>query len=150
MKFDVWKDIRSQSSYLKSWLDPVTLWGAGGDLKSWKTLRLEGSGWNLVGKIIPSPRYVIDILERIRSLWGSWGVGLILSVSELPVKSRLDPVTLGGVGGNLKSWKMLRVEDSGWNLVGKISTSSIYVIDITGTDTLSMGELEGGRVILKN
>ena len=41
MKFDVWKDIRTQ----KSRSDPVTLGGAGGgNLKSWKTLRVERSG----------------------------------------------------------------------------------------------------------
>ena len=59
-------------------------------------------------------------------------------------KFRLDPVTLGGIGGDLKSWKTLRVEGSGWNLARKISTSPIYVIDITGTDPLSLGEW--GRV----
>ena len=41
-------------------------------------------------------------------------------------------------GGNLKSWKTLRVERSGWNLVEKISTSPRYMIDITGTDPLSL------------
>ena len=30
--------------------------------------------------------------------------------------------------------------------MGKISESSRYVIDITGTDMLSLGELEGGGV----
>ena len=65
-------------------------------------------------------------------------------------KSRLDPVTLRGVGGgNLTSWKTLRVEGSVWNLVGKISTSPGYVIDITRTDPLSLGELRGG-LVLKN
>ena len=64
-------------------------------------------------------------------------------------KSRLAPVTLRGVGGDLKSWKTLRVEGSGWDLVGKISTSPRYVIDITGTDPISLGELGGGRLILK-
>ena len=81
MKFDVWKDIVSQSAYFKSRPDPVTLGGVsrdgivdtsvtlesrrsgsiladprnsslsicslrgvGWDLKSWKTLRVEGSG----------------------------------------------------------------------------------------------------------
>ena len=45
MKFDVWKDIVSQSSYFKSRLDPVTLGRVGvGNLKSWKTHRVEGSG----------------------------------------------------------------------------------------------------------
>ena len=33
--------------------------------------------------------------------------------------------------------------------MGKISTSPRYVIDITGTDPLSLGEL-GGGLILKN
>ena len=44
IKFDVWEDNASQSSYFKSRLDPVTLGGVGGDLKSWKTLRMEASG----------------------------------------------------------------------------------------------------------
>ena len=45
MKFDVWKDIVSQSSYFRFRLDPVTLRGVGGGgLKSWKTHRVEGSG----------------------------------------------------------------------------------------------------------
>ena len=34
--------------------------------------------------------------------------------------------------------------------MGKISTSPRYGIDITGTDLLSLGELGGGRLILKN
>ena len=45
MKFDVWNDIVSQSSYCKSRPDLMTLEGVGGgNLKSWKTLRVEGSG----------------------------------------------------------------------------------------------------------
>ena len=45
MKFEVWKDILSQSSYFKFRLDLVTLGGIeGGNLKSRKTLRVEGSG----------------------------------------------------------------------------------------------------------
>ena len=45
MTFEVWKDIMSQNSYFESLLDPVTLGGieGGGNLKSWKTLRVEGS-----------------------------------------------------------------------------------------------------------
>ena len=39
MKFDAWKDIVSQSSYLNSRPDPVTLGEVGGgNLKSWKRL----------------------------------------------------------------------------------------------------------------
>ena len=38
------------------------------------------------------------------------------------------------------------MEGSGWNLVGKMSTNPKYVIDITGTDPLSLGELGAGRV----
>ena len=45
MNFDVWKDIVSQTFYFKSRPDPVTLGRVGrGNLKSWKTLRVEGSG----------------------------------------------------------------------------------------------------------
>ena len=40
MKFDVWKNIVSQSFYFKSPPVPVTL----GELKILKTLRVEGSG----------------------------------------------------------------------------------------------------------
>ena len=46
MKFDVWKDIMSQSSYIKYRPYPVKgkLGGGGRNLKSWKMLRVEGSG----------------------------------------------------------------------------------------------------------
>ena len=46
MKFDISKDIVSQRFYFKSRPDPVTLGelGGGGDLKSWKTVGVEGSG----------------------------------------------------------------------------------------------------------
>ena len=54
---------------------------------------------------------------------------------------------LGRVGGgNLKSWKTFRVEGLGRNLVRKITTSPIYVIDITGIDLLSFGEMEVGLI----
>ena len=43
MKFDVWNDIVSQSSCFKSRSDLMALGGVGGgNLKSWKTLRVEG------------------------------------------------------------------------------------------------------------
>ena len=55
-------------------------------------------------------------------------------------------MTLGGIGGGgIKSWKTHRVEGSGLNLVVKIIISPRYVIEITGTDPLSLGEL-GRRV----
>ena len=38
------------------------------------------------------------------------------------------------------------MEGSGWNLVGKISTSPRYIIDITGTDPLCFGIVGGARV----
>jgi len=46
MKFDYWKDIVFQISYFKSRPDPVTLQGVGGggEQKSSKMLRVEGSG----------------------------------------------------------------------------------------------------------
>ena len=60
-------------------------------------------------------------------------------------KSRPDLLTLGGVGGgNRKSWKTLRVEISGYNLVGRISKRLRYVIDVTGLDSVSLGVLGGG------
>ena len=34
--------------------------------------------------------------------------------------------------------------------MGKIITSPRYVIDITGTDPLSLGEFGGGGLIMKN
>ena len=74
MKFNVWKDIVSLSSYFKSRPDLVVLGGVGGDLKSWKTLRVEELGLNLAAKISRSPRYVIDIagtnLLCLVELWG--------------------------------------------------------------------------------
>ena len=126
----------SQSCYLKSWLDLVTFGGGGlggGNLKSWKTLRLEGSGWNLLGKISTSSRYVSDVTRTDLLCLGEWGGRVnseklekwgifnsrkgdqilmkfyiqkdhVLQSSYL--KSRPDPVTLGGIwGGNRKSWK---------------------------------------------
>jgi len=47
-----------------------------------------------------------------------------------------------------KSWKTLGVERSGLNVMGRISTSSRYVIDIIETDLFSLGEL--GVVNLEN
>jgi len=47
-------------------------------------------------------------------------------------------------GGNVKSWKTLRVQRSGLNWMGKISTSPRYVTEITRTDPLSLVELGGG------
>ena len=74
----------------------------------------------------------------------------ISCLRDLILKPRPDLMTLeGDGGGNLKSWKTLRGEGSGWNLVGKISTSPIYMINIIGTDLLSLGDLKGG-LVLKN
>ena len=56
-------------------------------------------------------------------------------------------MTLGGIEGGSKILKTLRVEESGRNLVGKISTSPGYVIDITGTDPLSLGEWGRGLIL---
>ena len=42
--------------------------------------------------------------------------------------------------GKQKSWKALRVERSGRNVMGRICTSYRYVIDIIGIDPLSLGE----------
>ena len=51
MKFDFWKDIEYQSSHFKLRPNPVTLGGVGGgNLKSWKTFRVEELGLNLVEK----------------------------------------------------------------------------------------------------
>ena len=45
MKFDIWNDIVSHSSYLKSRPDLMAFGELeGGNLKSWKTLRVEGPG----------------------------------------------------------------------------------------------------------
>ena len=42
------------------------------------------------------------------------------------------------------------MEGSGWNLVEKINTIPRYVIDITGMDPISLGELGGSLgLILK-
>ena len=51
----------------------------------------------------------------------------------------------GGVGGgNPKSRKTLRVERSGWNLVGRIRKCRRYVIDVTRLDPLCLGKLGRG------
>ena len=84
MKFDVWKDTVSQSSYLNSRPDPVTYGGVGGNLKSWKTLRVEGSERDSVVKISTSPRYVIDI-------------------------TGMDPLSLGESGGRVNSKKIEKI-----------------------------------------
>ena len=44
MKFDVWKDNVSQSSYINFQPYPVKEMLGGGSLNSWKMLRVEGSG----------------------------------------------------------------------------------------------------------
>ena len=62
MKFDIYGDLASQSSYFKFRPYTVILGELEGDNgKSWKMLRVERSGLNLVGRISTSPRYVIDI-----------------------------------------------------------------------------------------
>ena len=62
--------------------------------------------------------------------------------------SRPDLVTLERVvGGNQKSWKTLRVERSERNLVGRISKCRRYVIDVTGLEPLSLGELGGSSAL---
>ena len=81
MKLDVWIYIVSQSSYLKILTgsgDIVGSWGRG-NLKSWKTLRVEGSGRNLVGKIVTSPRYVIDMTGTDPLSLGELGRGRVNS-----------------------------------------------------------------------
>ena len=65
------------------------------------------------------------------------------------IGSAQDPVTLGELRGDLKSWKTLRLEWLGWNLMGQIRRSPRYMIYITGMDPLCFGEL-GGGLILKN
>ena len=59
-------------------------------------------------------------------------------------KSRHDLLTLGEFEGEIGNLgKRLRVETSGGNLMGKISSSSRYVIDIIGTNPFSLEELGG-------
>ena len=64
-------------------------------------------------------------------------------------KSRLDQVTLRGVGGGPKILENV-LEWRDRDEVGKIITSPRYVIDITGTDPLPLGSWGGGSSILKN
>ena len=64
----------SQSSYFKSRPDLVTLGGVWGDLKSWKTLRLEGLGETWREKISTSPRYMIDNQNGFALFGVDWGV----------------------------------------------------------------------------
>ena len=79
MKFDVWKDIMSHRSNSKFRPDPVK-GKSGGNLNSWKTLRLEGSGRNLEGKISLSPglRYGSGITGTVLLSLGDLGGTLIL------------------------------------------------------------------------
>ena len=68
----------SQSSYFKSRPDLLTLGGvAGGNLKSWKTFRVEGSVGNMVEKMITSLRCVI-VVTGTDLLSLEWGGGLML------------------------------------------------------------------------
>ena len=64
-------------------------------------------------------------------------------VSDAPFLTQIGSGDIGrrrGVGrGKPKTLKTLRVEGSGRILVGKISTCPRYMIDITGTDPLSLG-----------
>ena len=78
-----------------------------------------GSKWNLIFRRISCLRALILNIERIRWHWGGGGFG----------------------GGNLKFWKRLDW-GIGMKLGGK-KTSPWYVIDITRTDPLSLGDLEG-------
>ena len=59
----------------------------------------------------------------------------------------LNPVSgnTGGVGRGKPKILENRVKGSGSNLVGKISTSPRYMIDLTGLDLFSLGELGGGH-----
>ena len=76
MKFDIYEGLVSQSPYYKFQSDLVTLGGiGGGNRKSRKTLRVEKSGSNLVGRISKCRRYVIDV-------------------------TGLDPIFLGELGGS--------------------------------------------------
>jgi len=62
MKFEVWKDVLSQSSYSKSRLDLVTLGGIeGGGAKILENAQSGGIGMRLGGENSTSPRYVINI-----------------------------------------------------------------------------------------
>ena len=106
-----------QRSFFKSRPDPVTLGGVwGGKPEIVENVKIEvslsyewviGSYWNLIYRKILCLRCSIFNSNRIQGHWG------------LEVGNR-NP-------GNWKSWKTLRVERSGWNLMGRISTSSRYV-----------------------
>ena len=84
MKFDIYRETMSQSSYFKSRPDLVEFEGVGGgNQKSWKTLRVERSGCNLVGRIRKCRRYVIyvtgldplslEIQGRVVQCFGEFG-----------------------------------------------------------------------------
>ena len=57
-------------------------------------------------------------------------------------KSRPDLATYARSGEELEG-ETLRVERLGCNLVGRISKCRRHVIDVTGLDPLSLGELGG-------
>ena len=85
MKFDVWKDIVSQSCYFKTRPDLVTLGGGVGRRNwiSWKTPRIERSGRNFVGRISKCRTYVIDITGLDPLSLGELGVPSALASSVL-------------------------------------------------------------------
>ena len=62
-------------------------------------------------------------------------------VSDAPFSIWIGSGDIGLEGGKQKSWKTLRVERLGWNLMGRISTSYKYKIDIISTDLFSLREL---------
>ena len=64
-------------------------------------------------------------------------------VSDAPFSIRIGSMDIRGWRGETEILEMLRVERLGWNLMGKVSTSYRYVIDIIGTDLFTLEELGG-------
>ena len=97
----------------------MILGGVGrGNFKSWKTLRVERSGWKLVERINTSPRYVINI-------------------------TGLDPQFFGELGGG--GFPVLLDVLGRWNLVGVSGTCTNWIDNSRLSDTTIWGDLEGGK-----
>jgi len=85
------------------------------------------------------PTRSVDIPDQISRFKSRPDMLIIFNQSSY-FKSRPDLLTLGGVGGgNQKSWKTFRVEESGIYSVDRISKCRRYVIAVTLLNLLSLG-----------
>ena len=82
--------------------------------------------------------YLTNRWSDLNEIWFLGGIHVSELLFQFPTRS-FD--IRGSWRG--KSWKTLRVEESGWRSVDRISKCLWYVIGVTVLDSLSLGELEG-------